>query len=185
MIQNVPEARQRLMIICSVLLVLDIAAVALLLSPVGRSRDTRTDEYNHLRAELSEKRRDALPARDMDKKLGTAREQIADFYKQRLPQRYSDMSEQLGKLAAANHIQIASIRYETKGDKKDAQETPGATRVLLDAQLTGDYVNEMKFINAMERSKLLFVVSTVNLAESQAGVVRLQVRFETFLRTGA
>lgn len=186
MIQTVPEARRHLLAVLIVLLVLDVGAVALLLSPIGRSRATRTDEYNRVRAELTEKRREALPARDMDKKLETAREQVATFYKDRLPQRYSAMSEQLGKLAAANHIQIASIRYdEGKSERRDLGETPGTMRIQLDAQLTGDYINEMKFINALERSKLLFVVSSVNLGESQGGTVRLQVQFETFIRTGA
>lgn len=187
MIQNVPEARRRLLIVLLVLLVLDIGAVALLLSPIGRSRDMRTDEYNRVRVELSNKRREALPARDMDKKLETAREQVDAFYKDRLPQRYSDMSEQLGKLATANHVQIASINYEASDkEQKKGDETPaGLTRVQLDALLTGDYVNEMKFINALERSKLLFVVDSVSLGEFQGGNVRLQVHFETFIRTGA
>jgi len=61
-------------------------------------------------------------------------------------------------------------------------ETPGATRIGIDAQLAGDYVNEMKFINALERSKLLFVVNSVDLGEAQGGNVRLELRFETYLR---
>lgn len=187
MIHNVPEARRRLLIVLCVLLVLDIAAVALLLSPIGRSRAARQDEYTAVRRQLEAKRRDSLPTRDMDKKLVAAHEQIATFYKDRIPDRYSDISQQIGKLASENHVQITGVHYMTGADltKLEKFETPGATRVGIDASLAGDYVNEMKFINALERSKLLFVVSSVNLGEAQGGNIRLQVRFETYLRTGA
>lgn len=184
MMHNVPEARRRLLIVLSVLLVLDIGAVALLLSPIGRSRTARQDEYSEVRKQLEAKRRDTLPTRDMDKKLATSREQIGSFYKDRITDRYSDISDQLGKLAAENHVQIAAIRY-LPADPAKGEITPGTTRVAIDATLAGDYVNEMKFINALERSKLLFVVNSVNLAEAQGGNVHLQVKFETYLRTGA
>jgi hypothetical protein len=184
MIHNVPEARRRLLIVLSVLLVLDICAVALLLSPIGRSRAARQDEYTAVRKQLEAKRRETLPTLGMDKKLDTAREQIESFYKDRIPDRYSDISQQIGKLAAENHVQIAGIKYVTGNElgKVLKFETPGATRIGIDAQLAGDYVNEMKFINALERSKLLFVVNSVDLGEAQGGNVRLELRFETYLR---
>ncbi|HWR34641.1 MAG TPA: hypothetical protein VN622_02080 [Clostridia bacterium] len=180
MIRNVPEARRRLLIVLIVLLVLDAAAVALLLSPLGRSRSARENDYSRVRAELQAKRRESLPARGMDQKLDTARKQIDVFYRDRLPTRYSEISAQLGKLANENKIQITGIRYE----EQDVS-MPGVQRIGIDASLTGDYANEMKFINALERNKLFFVVNSVLLGEAQEGTVRLQVRFETYIRTAA
>lgn len=177
---NVPEARKRILAVLIVLLVLDVAAVALLMSPIGRSRSARQDEYERVRQQLLTKRRESLPARDMDKKLATAREQIDKFYRDRLPSRYSEVSEQIGKLASANKIQVASIKY----DAKDT-DIPGLQSVAIDATLSGDYANEMRFINALERNKLLFVLNNVQLGETQGGAVRLQLKFDTYMRTAA
>lgn len=175
---NVPEARTRLLVLFVILLVLDISAVALLLSPVGRSRSARGEEYMRVRQQLQAKRRESLPARDMDKKLAMARAQINQFYADRLPSRYADISAELGKLANENGIQIAGIQYVSK----DA-EIEGLQRVTIDAALTGDYAKEMKFINSIERNKLFFVLKSVALENEKNGAVRLQLKFETFLRT--
>jgi hypothetical protein len=42
----------------------------------------------------------------------------------------------------------------------------------------------VKFINALERSKLFFLIDGVTLVEQQ-GNVRLQLKVETYLRNGA
>jgi type IV pilus assembly protein PilO len=41
----------------------------------------------------------------------------------------------------------------------------------------------VKFINALERDKMFFLIDGVNLAEQQ-GNVRLQLKLETYLRNG-
>ena len=53
----------------------------------------------------------------------------------------------------------------------------------LSLDLGGNYENEIRFINALERSKLLLVIESVNQAESQSGGVRLSLKLQTFLRT--
>jgi type IV pilus assembly protein PilO len=42
----------------------------------------------------------------------------------------------------------------------------------------------VKFINALERDKIFFVIGGVTLGEQQ-GNVRLQLKLETYLRSGA
>lgn len=171
--------RTRLVIILGVLLVLAVGAVGLLLSPIGRSREARIQEYDRVRGQLLAKRRDALPARDMDKKLGTARTEIGEFYKDRLPQRYSDVTESLGKLAKETHTQVSQVKY----DAKDA-DLPGLQRLEIDAQITGDYSNLMRFINGLEREKVMYVLNSVSLGEAQGGMIRLEIKVETYFRTG-
>lgn len=169
--------RRRMMALIIFLVVLDIAAIALLLSPVGRSRDARIEEYDRVRNQLQAKRREALPARDMDKKLLTAREEISEFYKDRLPAHYSEVTAALGTLAKDSRVQLGQIKY----DARDS-EIPGLQRLEIQAQVTGDYANEMRFINGLEREKTIFVVNSVNLGEAQAGGVRLEMNLETYLR---
>ena len=54
----------------------------------------------------------------------------------------------------------------------------------IDLALSGSYLQEVKFINALERNKLFFLIDGVTLGEQQ-GNVRLQLKVETYLRSGA
>src|SRR4051812_41927842 len=150
---SIRSVQQRFTAVLVVLLVLDAAAIALLLSPVGRSRQDRIRDYDTVRNELMAKRRDAMPARDMDQKLKTARTEIDTFYKDRMPSRYSDITDALGKLAKDSHVQLGQVKYDVRENDKEGQ-IPGATRLMIDAAISGDYANEMRFINGLERDKM-------------------------------
>ena len=54
----------------------------------------------------------------------------------------------------------------------------------MEVSLSGDYLQEVKFINALERDKMFFLVDGITLGEQQ-GNVRLQLKLETYLRSGA
>ena len=54
----------------------------------------------------------------------------------------------------------------------------------VEITLSGAYLQEVKFINALERDKMFFLIDGVALAEQQ-GNVRLQLKLETYLRGGA
>ena len=128
---------------------------------------------------MAAKRVEVLPTRGMDGKLKQASTDIADFYKERFPAEYSTVSEQLGKLAAASGVQIAAVKY----DDKDAP-VQGLRKLEIEVTLSGSYLQEVKFINSLERDKLFFVIDGVTLGEQQ-GNVRLQLKMETYLRSGA
>ncbi len=176
--KSVREARRLLLIIAIVLLVIAAGATAWLLSPSGRNAAYLHDEYNQLQADYEARLKEIGPARDMDQRLAKAREQQAAFYADHIPVRYSTISETLDALASKNQVQISAIKY----DPKDTQ-IAGLQRVNIAAQFTGDYANEMKFVNALERSKLFFVINSVDLGSAEGGRVRLQINFETYLRS--
>jgi Tfp pilus assembly protein PilO len=178
--RSVREARRLLLIIAIVVLVVAAAATAWLVSPAGRSREALNREYNDLRAQYQVQIREIGPARDIEKGLAQAREQQAAFFAQRIPTHYSTISETLGELASKNQVLVSAVKY----DAKDT-EVPGLQRLTIAAQITGDYGNEMKFINAMERSKLFFVINSVNLGGAEGGKVRLGLNFETYLRSAS
>ena len=176
---SIREVRKTLVPAVIALVVVDLACVGYLLSPMGRSRQARQRDLDALTAQLAAKRQEVLPTRGMDGKLRQASTDIADFYKERFPLQYSVVTEEFGKLAAANGVQIAAVKY----DDKDAP-VEGLRKLNIELALSGNYLQEVRFINALERDKLFFVIAGVTLGEQQ-GNVRLQLKIETYLRSGA
>jgi len=180
MMRNVPDVRRALLVVAALFLVLDVAAVTLLLSPAGQPTTSREADYAQLRVELAEKKHDDLPARDINTRLAIARKQIAEFYVDRLPTEYSTISETLGKMAASNHVQLAAVRYIAK-----AAPVKGLQQVEITVSIVGDYTSEMEFINTVEREKMLFVLSQVNFGGTQNGAMRVDLHVETYIRNAA
>jgi hypothetical protein len=176
---SILEVRKTLVPVAVALVIIDLACGGYLLSPLGRSRQARQRDLDVLTAQLAAKRQEVLPARGIDGKLKQASTDIGDFYKERFPLQYSAVTEELGKLAAANGVQIAAVKYD---DKEAPVE--GLRKLNMELALSGSYLQEVKFINALERDKLFFVVDGVTLGEQQ-GNVRLQLKVETYLRTEA
>ncbi len=176
---SIREVRKTLLPVLIGLVVLDLACVGYLLSPLGRSRAARQRDLDTLQTQLAAKRQEVLPARGMDGKLKQASIDIAAFEKERFPSEYSAVAEQLGKLAADSGVRIAAVKYD---DKEAPVE--GLRKLSIEVALSGSYLQEAKFINALERSKLFFVVDGVTLGEQQ-GNVRLQLKMETYLRSGS
>ena len=176
---SIREVRKALVPVLIGLVVIVLACVAYLLSPAGRPRAARQQDLDALQAQLAAKRQDVLPTRGMDGKLKQASVDITEFYKDRFPTQYSTVSDELGKLAAQSGVQIAAVKY----DDKDAP-VEGLRQLNMEVSLSGSYLQEVKFINALERDKLFFVVDGVTLGEQQ-GNVRLQLKLETYLRSGA
>ena len=176
---NIREVRKMLVPMLVALVVIDLACVVYLLSPMGRSREARQRDLDVLKTQLAAKRQEVLPSRGMDGKLKQASTDISDFYKDRFPAQYSAVSEELGKLALANSVQVAAVKY----DDKDAP-VEGLRKLSIELALSGSYLQEVKFINALERDKTFFLIDGVTLGEQQ-GNVRLQLKLETYLRIGA
>ncbi|HVP56443.1 MAG TPA: hypothetical protein VMU45_15735 [Candidatus Eisenbacteria bacterium] len=176
---SIREVRKTLLPVLVGLVVIDLACFGYLLSPAGRSRQARQRDLAALQTQLAAKRQEVLPSRGMDGKLKRASGDITDFYKDRFPTEYSAVSEELGRLAAQSGVQIAAVKYDDK-------DTPieGLRSLNIDIALSGSYLQEVKFINGLERDKLFFVVDGVTLGEQQSNV-RLQLKVETFLRGGA
>jgi len=175
---SIGEIRKTWMPVVIGLVIADVLCAGYLLSPYGRPRGARVREYNELRAQLVAKRKDVLPTRGMDGKLKQASQDIGGFYGQRFPTQYSAVAGELGKLASENGVRFASIKYDDK-------DTPieGLRQLNMELTLSGDYLQEVKFINALERDKMFFLIDGVSLGEQQ-GVVRLQLKLETYLRGG-
>ena len=173
---DLKHTRNRLTIIVATLVVIDIAAAVVLLTPFAGAEGKRQQEMNRLW--LSLKSRESQPWRGMDKKIPQAQQQIADFYRNRLPDTYSGISTSLDKIGSESGIRVSGEKYS----EKDAG-MEGLERVEIAAEVSGDYLQLVRFINALERNKLFFIVDDLELGNEQGGIVKLQIKLETYLRT--
>ncbi len=179
---NLRDVRTQLLVVVAVLLLLCVAAIALLLSPAGRSRAAREQEYERLRIEKIEKAKAAGPVQGMDKKIADAREEEAQFNQQRLAERYSAMSEQLSHIATEAGVNVSTVKYDERPDKGTP---PGYDGVGITIQVQGSYQQDMRFINAVERQKMMLLIDAVSFGGIQGDTLTVSIHLSTFLRSAA
>ncbi len=173
---DLKQTRSRLTVIAAAVVVVDLVCVAMLVTPIAGSESTRQDEMSQLWATVKASER--APFRGMDKKIPVARKEIGDFYRDRLPDAYSVISTNLDKVGAESGVKVSGERYTEK-----EADVEGLQRVEISADVSGDYLPVVRFINGLERSKLFFMVDGLELGSEQGGVIRLQITLETYLRT--
>jgi len=171
--------KRKVKVVLATMALVDVAALLVYFSPLIGSEATRQAHMQQLWQELQQKTHEVLPLRGLDQKIPVAQQQIDEFYKNRFPAEDSAISDSLGKLATENGVKIGSFKYSMKDP-----EMLGVRRVEIEADLAGDYLQLVRFINALERAQMFFLVNSVELGGEQGGVVRLQMKMETYLRTG-
>jgi Tfp pilus assembly protein PilO len=173
-------ARRKLKIAVGVMIAIDAIAVGVLFSPLVGSADSRQTQLNQLGAELQRKTHDVQPLRNIDQKLTLAKTQIGDFYKGRFAAQDSELTTELGKIASENGVRIQQAHYV-----EEEPETSGIVPVAIQGSFSGDYLQLVRFINSLERSKMFFTVDGVDLAGEGGGPVHLQISLHSYLRSGA
>jgi len=176
---NLRQARKQIYGIIIGLLVLDVIALVVLLTPIAGNTAARQVEFDNVRRQLQQKIQTVIPPDQVQSRVEEARKQIDGFYKDRLASGASTLTAELGHLAGTTGVRLLSAKY----DELDS-DLPGVAHVRVSANITGDYLAAVKFINAAERDKMFFIVDTVNLAELQGGQVRLAVTLDTYLKGG-
>ena len=177
---DLSNTRRKLKIAIAAMVVVDVVAAGVLFSPLVGSADSRQIQLIQLRAELTKKSRDVEPLRNIDKKIVLAKDQISEFYKDHFAAKDSEMTAELGKLAAQNGIKIQQAHY-----KLEEAETSGIVPVAIEGSFSGDYLQLVRFINTLERSKMFVTVDSVDLAGETGGAVHLQISLHSYLRSGA
>jgi type IV pilus assembly protein PilO len=138
----------------------------------GRSTDALAGKQVELKAMDLQ----TAPLRGLDKRVELSRAQIVSFYQQRIPPNYSSISNRIGELEVRSGVRLSRLQY--------TQGPPGAdlTEISLDAGISGEYPNIMRFINSLERDQSFFVIRAMQLAGQQGGQVNLRLRVSTWLR---
>lgn len=175
------QTRKKLTTVLVVLAAIDVLAVIVYFSPLIGSAQSRRQELSRLQVELTVKTRAAVPLANLPQKVQLANRQISDFYKDRFPSHNSQILTELGKLAAENGVRIDQARY--KSDDTNKQPPPaGLNRVQMEADMSGNYTALAKFINALERDPMFFIINGVSLGGQPQGSVKLGVTMETYLK---
>jgi Tfp pilus assembly protein PilO len=173
-------SRRKLQIAIAAMVLADLVAVGVLFSPLVGSAESRRINMSELSAELQKKTRDVEPLKGIDKKIVVAKGQISQFYQDRFASRDSDLATALGKLASENGVRIMQAKY-----KQEESTGAGIVPTEIEGNFSGDYLQLVRFINALERSKQFFTVDSINLAGESNGPVKLDVKMHSFLRSGA
>jgi Type II secretion system (T2SS), protein M subtype b len=176
------DVRTQLLTIVAVLLLLDLAAIGVLVSPFGRSRGARQQRFEQLRLEKIVKTRDASATQGMAEKIATAREQEAAFNRDHLTSRYSTMSEQLSSIAQDAGVKVSDVKYAEHAEKNAPQ---GYDSVRITMRVHGSYTQDMRFINAVERQKMLLLIDAVEFSGMQGDQLTVLVHLTTYLRSAA
>jgi Tfp pilus assembly protein PilO len=175
---NLRKARRNIYAVAIVLAVIDIVAAFILISPAGATtQEARENEFRQLRTDVQKKMRTVVPPDQVQERVAEARKQIVDFMQQRIPAQGSAVPVELGKLAADAGVQLSSAHYS-----ETDSGVPGLTQVKINATISGNYLQLVKFINSLERAKTFFVIDSVALGEEQAGGVRLGLNLDAYLR---
>jgi Tfp pilus assembly protein PilO len=163
----------------AVLLGVDVIAVVVFFSPLVGSTASRQRQLTQLSGDLRTKTVQVESLTDLPKKVTAANRQIGDFYKKRFPAEDSAISTQFGKLAVSNGVTINQAKY-----KEDDPELGRLYPVEIEANLSGNYISLAKFINALERDDMLFIINSVTLGGEQNGPIKLDMKLQTYLKAG-
>ncbi len=139
------------------------------------SSATRTLEAK--RAQLESLKQDTTPLRGLDKRVAAIRGRIGTFYSERIPANYSLLATRIAELETKSGAQLSRISY--------TQGTPGVdlTEISMEASISGEYPQMMRFVNGLERDQIFFVIRAMSLNGQQGGQANLRLRVSTWLRT--
>ena len=126
--------------------------------------------------ELKAQELQTAPLRGLDKKVDFTRDALGKFYDKRIPPNYSSIASRFEELAVKSGVRLSRVQY-TQG-AADAT----LTEISMDAGISGDYPQIMRFINSLERDQAFFVIRAMALTGQSGGLVNLRLRVSTWLR---
>jgi hypothetical protein len=143
---------------------------------LAATSSSRTDALASKQIELKALDMETAPLRGLDKRVDESREQIKDFYLKRIPPNYSSIATRIGELQVKAGVRLSRVQY--------SQGKPGdeLTEISMDAGISGDYPQIMRFVNGLERDQTFFVIQAMSLTGQQGGLVNLRLRVSTWLR---
>ena len=157
--------------------VLYVVAHLLFLSQSLKAHDA--DAFNRQHTMLTTARLQAQPLRGLDSKIAASTQDADAFYQERLPYAYSQVLSELGRLTQKTNVRWANAQYTQTSVLSGMN---ALTELHIDASVSGDYRPIVEFINNLERSRMFFVINSINLSGQQTGIVNLRIHLTTFLR---
>lgn len=124
-------------------------------------------------------------------RLGRVREQAPRFRPQlekfaieRFPAERTGFSRVAAELEAAADeagVVLGRVSYESTAERSQ----PDLLRVEITTSVEGEYAALLGYLDELERSPHLYLITELNVDGAQRGQVRLQMRLATYFRRGA
>jgi Tfp pilus assembly protein PilO len=140
----------------------------------GRSSDALTSKQFELRSLEMQ----TAPLRGLDARVGESRGPIDAFYAKRIPATYSSIAKRVGEISVKSGVRLTGLQYTQGATVGDL------TEISMDARISGEYSQIMRFINGLERDQNFFVIKSMGLTGQQGGMVNLRLQVSTWLRRG-
>jgi Tfp pilus assembly protein PilO len=134
------------------------------------------DILSSKQVELKALQLQTAPLHGLDKRVDVTGGQIEEFYDKRIPGNYSSILDEIGSLEVKSGVRLSRMQYTQGKAGRDL------TEIAMDAGVTGEYSQIMRFINSLERDKIFFVIRAMGLTGQQGGMVNLRLRVSTWLR---
>lgn len=164
-----------------VLLVLAVALGTRFAMDLSATSTSSVDALATKQTELKLAELQTAPMRGLDKKIAATRDEITDFYAKRIPASYSAIETSIDALQVNSGVRLSRLQY-TQGKTTQSKTGNNLTEITLDAGISGEYPQIMKFVNSIERDKTFFVIRGMMLTGQQGGMVNLRLRVSTWLR---
>ncbi len=160
----------------ALLAVLVIALAVRLGLDWSATNGSSTDALVGKQVELKALNLQLAPLRGLDKRVEQSRDEMQEFYSKRIPANYSSIATRIGEIEVKSGVHLSRVQY--------AQGPAGTdlTEITMDAGISGEYPQIMRFINGLERDETFFVIRAMALTGQQAGMVNLRLRVSTWLR---
>lgn len=175
----------RVRLLLTVLLVLDLGVAAAVLKPWGGSAQDLDRQLASLRGQVAERRRAVERLRAVVAKVETAREEAERFVNLYFLERRTVSSvvlSELDKLA-----QQAGIRQKEGSYLFEPVEgSNGLSMMTIHAGYEGTYADLIEFLNLLDRSPRLLIVSDLQAAPQASGLaLNITIKLNAFVREGA
>ena len=158
-----------------------LLAAFFLVAPITASSAQRFDELRAKQDQLRAREKETRPIRNLSQLIDKAKTDYNRFSSDRLTAFPSTVYTDIYELARKNNVSLGEMKY----DSYDT-ETPSLKLLQVQARISGQYPNLVRFINAIERDKLFFVIRTLQLTDTRADRgeqnVQLTLTMETYLR---
>ena len=142
-------------------------------------RSNQTSAFVQEEARLGQLESQMRHLNNLPKKVDAADEDAQRFYDARISPNWSTILGQLGAVATKNQVRLLRAAYAP-----NPAAAGGLTELHIDAGLSGQYSDLMRFINGIERDQdhVFFIIDRVTLTGQQGGLVNLRMQLRTYIR---
>lgn len=129
-------------------MVLIVAVLAIRLGMDWSATDSNsTDALVNKQIELKTLEVQTAPLRGLEGRVKDSRLQIQDFYAKRIPANYSSILTRIGELEVKSGVHLSRVGYS------QGATTGDLTEISMDAGISGEYPQIMRFVNGLERDQ--------------------------------